>query len=172
MSFLELAKKRYSTRNYLAKPVSENDLTLILEAGRVAPTAANRQPQQILVVDDPESLKKIEPAANVFGAPLVLIICSDHQLTWKRSDDGKDVADIDASIVTTHMMLEAADLGLGSVWICKFNIASLREAFKIPEHIEPVNILAIGYEAGEPKSPNRHDTQRHPIADTVVRNSF
>lgn len=172
MNFLDLAKKRYSTRNFLQKPVSDADQALILEAGRVAPTAANRQPQIIIVIDDPEALNKLANCCNVFSAPLAFVVCVDHQLSWKRSYDAKDAGDIDASIVTTHMMLQAAELGLGSCWICMFNPKLLRESFNIPDHIEPVNILVVGNETGKPKSPDRHDTQRHPLSEMIVKNTF
>jgi nitroreductase len=172
MSFLDLAKQRYSTRLYQAKPVSKEDLELILEAARVAPTGANRQPFRLIVIQDAKALAKVAQGANTFNAPLVIITCANHHESWKRSFDGKDIADIDASIVTTHMMLQAAELGLGSVWICKFDPAAIREACQIPEHIEPVNILSIGYEAGTPKSPDRHATQRRPIEEFVINETF
>ncbi len=172
MDFLDLAKKRYSTRKYLPKPVSEADLALILEAGRVAPTAINSQPFRLLVLNQASELEKAAKGANVFGAPLVIIVCANHLESWKRSDDGKDTAEIDASIVTTHLMLEATELGLNSVWICKFDPVVIREVFHIPENIEPVNILAIGCEAGTPKPADRHGACRKPLSDLVVRGTF
>ena len=167
MSFLELAKKRYSVRKYKQDNVEKEKLNIILEAGRVSPTGANRQPQRIIVADNAESLNKLSKAANIFNAPLALIICCDTTETWVRSFDGKKLTDIDASIVTDHMMLQAADLGLGSVWICRFKADILRQEFNIPEHFEPVNILAIGYADCEEASPNRHSTVRKPIENTV-----
>ena len=121
MDFLTLAKKRCSVRQYQDKPVEQEKLDLILSAGRVAPTAANKQPQRIVVIQSAEGLEKLKKAANVYGAPLAMIVCADHQSSWKRPFDGKDAADIDATIVTTHMMLQAAGLGLGSIWVCFFD---------------------------------------------------
>jgi nitroreductase len=172
MSFLELAKKRYSARDYNTKAVEPEKIKEILEAGRVAPTACNNQPQKIIVVQTPEGMAKIAKGYKDFHAPAALIVCADHRDTWHRSYDGKDSADIDASIVTTHMILCAADLGLDSVWICAFKPAVIREEFHIPENVEPINILLLGYAKCEPKSPERHDTLRKPLDETVVYGSF
>ena len=172
MSFLELTKKRYSARSYLEKPVEREKLDIILEAGRVAPTACNNQPQRILVVNSKEGLEKISKSYKSFGAPLALVVCVDHNNTWKRAYDGKNSADIDASIVCDHMMLCAADIGLDSVWVCAFNPEVLRKEFNIPDHIEPVNILFVGYAKGEPKSPKRHDSMRKPVGSSVFYEKF
>lgn len=170
--FLTLAKTRYSTRKYQERPVEQEKLLAILEAGRVAPTACNYQPQRVLVIREQEGLEKLSEVANFFHAPLAFVVCVDHSETWKRAYDQKDIADIDATIVTDHMILQATALGLQSVWIGKFDPIKMRELFHIPENIEPVNILAIGYEAGEGKRADRHDTLRKPLEETVVYESF
>ncbi|MTI57472.1 nitroreductase family protein [Geosporobacter ferrireducens] len=167
MEFLELARRRYSVRKYEARKVEEEKVLKILEAGRIAPTAANYQPHSIIVVQEQEGLDRLKKCANIYGAPLAMIICGDHNLSWKRPFDGKDVLDIDISIVTDHMMLQAADLGLGSVWICYFDPEILRKEFDLPEHIEAVNILAVGYPAGESAPPDRHSTTRKPLQEIV-----
>lgn len=172
MSFLELAKKRHTVRKYQAKKVEEEKLLKILEAGRIAPTGANTQPQRIVVVREQEGLQKLAKCANVYAAPLALIICSDHSISWKRPHDGKDIAEIDASIVTDHMMLQAAELGLGTCWICYFDAQALRTEFNIPDNYEPLNILAIGYSASEPLSPERHATLRKKLEETVWFETF
>lgn len=172
MRFLDLAKKRYSTRSFRSEPVSGQDLALILEAGRVAPTAKNNQPQRLLVIRSQEGLSRLSKGARVYGAPLAIITCADHSQCWIRPKDGKDHADVDTSIVQDHMMLQAAELGLGSVWICWFDPDVLRAEFNIPANIEPVSILAIGYESGTPKEPDRHDITRKPLTDTVVYDCF
>jgi nitroreductase len=172
MSFLELAKRRFSVRKFETKKVEEEKLLQILEAGRVAPTAANYQPQRILVVRENAGLAKLKKAANIYEAPLAVIVCADRQSAWKRPIDGKGMVDIDASIVTDHMMMEATDLGLGTVWICYFKPDVLRKEFNIPDPVEPVNILAIGYAAGQIASPDRHDQARKPMQETVFYESF
>jgi nitroreductase len=172
MEFLDLAKKRYSVRNYEGRKVEKEKVQRILEAGRVAPTAANFQPQKLLVIQEEKSLAKLKKGANIYGAPLAVIVCSDHNISWKRNHDGKDAADIDASIVTDHMMLEATELGLGTVWVCWFNPEVVRKEFNIPDNLEPVNILVIGYPEGTPDSPDRHDKKRKPLSETVFYESF
>jgi nitroreductase len=167
MDFLELAKRRYSVRKYKDKKVEKEKLLKILEAGRVAPTGANTQPQRLIVIQEEKGLDKIKKAANVFGAPLAIIVCGDHKSVWKRPFDGKDILDIDTSIVTDHMMLQAIELGLGTLWVCYFDPAIIRKEFNLPEDVEPVNILAIGYSDCEPASPDRHEKTRKPIEQTV-----
>ena len=170
MSFLDLAKKRYSVRAYTEKKVEKEKLEAILEAAHVAPTGANNQPQHLIVVESDEGMNKVGKAANTYGAPLVIIICSDRNVTWTRPFDGKKLTDIDASIITDHMMMEATDLGLGSVWICYFKPDVLKEELAIPEGLEPVNILAIGYADTEKEhalSPDRHGRLRKPLSSTV-----
>jgi nitroreductase len=172
VDFLELAKKRYSVRKYDERKVEEEKLLKILEAGRIAPTAANFQPQRLIVIQKKEGLEKLKLGAKVYGAPLAIIVCSDHSATWKRPFDGKDTADIDASIVTDHMMLEATRLDLGTLWICWFDPAIIRKEFNIPDNFEPVNILAIGYPSGPAESPDRHDKKRKPLDNTVFYETF
>ncbi|MDE6150044.1 MAG: nitroreductase family protein, partial [Ruminococcus sp.] len=120
MSFSQLIQKRYSVRNYTTQQVEEEKLNAILEAGRLAPTAANLQPVKVIVVKSCEAMTKIKKAANIYNAPLALIVCADHKTAWTRPFDEKQTTDIDATIITDHMMIQATELGLGSVWICYF----------------------------------------------------
>lgn len=170
MDFLTLAKKRYTVRSYKKQKVEQAKLNAILEAAHVAPTGGNCQPQRLIVVQEADGLARISKAANIYGAPLAIIVCSDTSATWTRPYDGKKLTDIDASIVTDHMMMEATDLGLGSVWVCYFKPDVLRAEFKIGDGLEPVNILAIGYAdtAHDPAlSPDRHKETRKPLSETV-----
>ena len=134
MDFMELAKRRCSVRAYEDRKVEPEKLERILEAARIAPTAKNLQPVKLLAVQSGEGLEKVGKAANIYDAPLAIIVCADHQRAWTRPFDGKRSTDIDASILTDHMMLEATELGLGSVWICFFKPDVLREEFSLPEH--------------------------------------
>ena len=167
MDFLQLAKIRYSVRKYKNQPVEKEKLQKILEAGRVAPTANNRQPQRVIIIQEPESLIKLSAASKTFGAPLMLIICGDQNEGWIRPYDNKSGLDIDTSIVATHMMLQATELGLGSVWIGNFNKEFIIEAFNLPSSVIPISILAIGYADREAKSPDRHNDLRKPIEQTT-----
>mgnify|MGYP002603591539 FL=1 len=168
MDFLSLAKKRYACRKYAPAKVEQEKLDIILEAGRVAPTGANRQPQRLIVVRSQEEMERLARCTRDFGAPCAVIVCADTGEAWTRKYDGKTISDIDASIVTDHMMLAAASLGLDTLWICMFKPEAVREEFRLPEHVEPVNILLIG----TPADPDRHDLLRKPLAETVVYETF
>lgn len=151
MDFLALAKKRYACRKYLDRKVEPEKLAAVLEAGRVAPTGANRQPQRLIVVESPEGMERLARCTRDFGAPAAVVVCADTSEVWTRKYDGKRIGDIDASIVTDHMMLAAASLGLDTLWICMFKPEAVREEFGLPDTVEPVNILLIGYGADAPR---------------------
>lgn len=167
MNFLQLAKERYSVRKYLAKNVEESKLNHILEAGRVAPTALNKQPQHFLVIGSQEGLAKLNKAGNTHGAPLAIVICGLKDQAWVRPQDGHNMAEIDASIATTQMMLAAWEQGLGSCWITWFDPAIVREEFNLPDNAVPVNILALGYADGPVQSADRHGSARLALAEMV-----
>lgn len=167
MNFLEMAKSRYSVRSYKDNKVEKEKLDKILLAAHVAPTAANLQPVHLIVVQEEEGLNKIGKAANIYGAPLAIIVCSEHTKAWTRPFDSKKTVDIDASILTDHMMMEATELGLGSVWVCYFKPDVIKQEFELPNTLEPINILAIGYSNEKPADPERHTTQRIPLDKLV-----
>ena len=170
--FLKLAADRFSVRAFSDKPVEEEKLCAILEAAKLAPTAKNNQPQKVLVINEPEAIEKLKKCSPcTYGAPLFLLTCVDHGKVWVRPNDNKDGADVDAAIVQTHMMLEAAELGLGSCWVGMFDAAALREAFNLPEGVEPIALLPVGYPAESAEPAPRH-TEYKPMDDMVVWNKF
>lgn len=171
-NFLNLAEKRFSVRQFLNKAIDEKDLNRILRAGYVAPTACNRQPQRILVINSEEGLAKLKKCTSChFGAPAAMLVCYDKNECWKREFDAKTSGDIDASIVTTHMMLEAADLGIGTTWVMYFIPEAVREEFHIPDNIEPVALLVMGYPAQD-ASPFPGHSEFRPLEETVLYNTF
>ena len=172
MDFLSLAKKRYACRKYAPAKVEQEKLDIILEAGRVAPTGANRQPQRLVVVQSKEGMERLARCTRNFGAPTAIIVCADTDEVWTRKYDDKKIGDIDASIVTDHMMLAAASLDLDTLWICMFKPEAVREEFSLPANVEPVNILLVGYGEGTPSDPDRHDMLRKPLSETVFNESF
>ena len=135
MDFLEIAKKRYSVRSYSDRKVEGEKLDKILQAAHIAPTAANLQPVHLIVVQEKDGLEKIGKGANIYGAPLAIIVCADHNKAWVRPFDKKKTSDIDASILTDHMMMEATELGLGSVWVCYFKPDVIRKEFSLPDNL-------------------------------------
>jgi nitroreductase len=170
MEFIDLVTKRFSARKYTSKKVETEKLQKILEAGRLAPTACNNQPIRLIVIESDEGLKKLQKASKTFDAPLAIIVCSNSDECWKRSYDRKSSGDIDASIVTDHLMLQATELGLGSVWVCSFDPKILRQEFNISENFEPVNLLIIGYSADE--APNPRHFIRKNIDEIIIKESF
>jgi nitroreductase len=165
--FLELAKRRYSCRAYTPDKVREEDLQKILEAGRVSPSAHNNQPYELWVIRDEDTIKKLQKAGNLFDAPLVIVVCGNRATAWKNSYDAFQSTEVDAGIVTDHMMMEATDIGLATLWVCKFDRNVVRHIFDLPSNLEPINILLIGYGRDEPKSPDRHDQTRKKIEELV-----
>jgi nitroreductase len=158
MNFLELAKKRYSVRNYSPKPIEKTKLDYILECGRIAPSAANYQPWKVMVIDEGELKQKIERTYNrdwLKQAPVILVFLADHRQSWKRAD-GKDHADIDLAIIVDHITLAAAEQDLGTCWICNFDAAKCRNILDLPDHLEPVAYLSLGY-----PSESNDDNSRH-----------
>ncbi len=152
--------------------MEQSKLDRILEAARIAPTGKNAQAFRLLVLQEEESLQKLKEAANFYDAPLAIMTCADVENCWHRPFDGKVISDIDASIISTHMILEATELGLASLWICRFKADVVRAQFHIPEGFEPVNLTVFGY-PGEPlKSPERHDKDRKPLSELIVKESF
>lgn len=172
MTLLKLMKERYSARSYSAKKIDRDILEAILEAGRVAPTAANRQTQKILVIESEEGLKKIASACKAYNPPTILVICSEKSKSWVSPFDGKTMNDIDCSIVSTHMMLEAKAQGVDSLWLNWFDPEVLYSELNIPKEYEIVNLFALGYSDTEAASADRHDKTRKPISETVFYESF
>ena len=163
MEFLELAAKRYSVRKFDGRPIPAELMEKVLQAGHLAPTACNLQPQKIYVLQSPEALEKIKTCTPChFDAPALMIVCHDTSLGWKRSFDGKSGGDIDASIVATHMILEAAELGLGTTWVMYFDPAKVKEVFALPENIVPTCLIPIGFPAPDAAPSEMHGKFRAP----------
>jgi len=163
MNFLELASDRYSVRSFSPVNVEEEKIDLILKAAQIAPTAVNYQPQRLYVVKSEAAMQKLSAMRNMFGAPLSIIICYDNTASWKNSKDGgHDSGEVDASIVTTHMMLQAWELGIGSCWIGSFSPAEISSMFNIPDNEIPVAILALGY-----PSDDCTPSERHPVRKDI-----
>ena len=172
LNFLDLAKNRYSVRKYQDRAVETEKITAILEAGRVAPTAANKQPCIFLVLNDRETIEKLGRACNPHGAPLVIIVCADKTIAWVRPFDRASMIEIDSTIAADHIMMCAQDLGLSSCWITYFDPAIVRKDFNIPDNLVPVNILSIGYGNDNPQSSKRHEHTRKPLNSIVKYTTF
>ena len=159
MDFLTLAKDRYSARKFVSGDIPAEDIDKIIEAGLCAPTAVNIQPFKIWAVQSAEAKEKllsftkmkfIEPASVIF------VIGSNADNAWVRPYDQKNFADIDASIVTTQMMLEIHDLGYGSTWIGHFDAVSIKDFFPDMNDYELIALLPVGIMAEDCASSERH----------------
>ncbi len=166
--FLELVKKRRSVRRYLEKPVEREKIKLCLEAARLAPSACNGQPWKFIVVDDPTRLGELVRAAfsgpfsnNRFAgkAPVIIVAVAETTKIIPRIAGRlqmKHYSLIDLSIAVEHLVLEAADLGLGTCWIGWFNQKGVKRLLKIAGGSRPVFLIPLGYPApGEVKPTSR-----------------
>ena len=171
MAFIDLARERYSERRFSSTPIPPDQLDLILEAGRVAPTACNNQPQRILVVDTPEGLERIDRCTKCrFGAPCVLALAYDMTAA-ARNPDVVDFGIVDTSIAATHMMLQAAELGIHSCWVGLIDPSELRRQFKAPNSYRFVSVMPIGYPGPHSRPAALHE-QSLPLDRLVFHESF
>ena len=161
MAIIDLISKRYSVRSYKSDPVEADKLQKVLEAARVAPTAANHQAFKIIVITtkgrQPE-LMRIYSRPWFVQAPIVLCICGIPSEAWVRRD-GKNYCDVDAAIVMDHLILEATDLGLGTCWIAAFDPVAARQVLGIPEEVEPIAFTPLGYPADKPSLKSRKNLE-------------
>ena len=157
MDFLMLARDRFSVLEYEHRGVEPEKLGKILDAALAAPTACNLQPQRILVIDTEEKRQKLNAAVpGGFFAPAAFLVCYDKRACWVRPQDGKNSGEIDASIAATHMMLEATDLGLGSIWVMSWDAEKVKETFVLEAHIEPVALLVVGHKTANAEPRHGH----------------
>ena len=155
--FLQLAHERFSVLEYEHRLVDGALIDKILEAGLAAPTACNNQPQRVLIIDTDESREKLNRVIpSRYYVPVAFLICYDKDESWVRPMDQKNSGDIDASIVATHMMLEATELGLGSIWVMYWDPEKMKSEFHLGENIEPVALLIAGYKSETAAPRNGH----------------
>lgn len=153
MKFDDLITSRFSVRSYTSEKIDRSIVLDILEAARMAPSAANFQPWHFIVITEKEDLNSIHEVYHrswFKEAPVCIVVCADHSQSWKRKSDGKDFADVDAAITIDHLVLKATELGLGTCWICNFDVELARHKLELPVHIEPIAIIPIGYTTSVP----------------------
>lgn len=159
--FLSLAAARYSVRSFKAEPVAQQHIDDILAAGHLAPTGCNYQPQRIFVLKSSEAIEKLKKCTRChFNAPMAMLVCYHSDECWVRKYDAQPSGWADASIVTTHMMLQAASVGVGSTWVMHFDPAAVRREFELDEKLIPVALLVMGYPAEDSKPLALHDAFR------------
>lgn len=167
--FEDLVRKRCSVRSYSDRAVEQEKVDAMLEAVRLAPSAVNRQPWRVFVVRSQasrEALQASYPREWFNTAPLYFVLCGNHGESWVRSD-GKDHCDIDIAIAADHLVLEASNLGLGSCWVCNFDLEKCREALRIADpDLEPVVIVPVGYPS-DADVWNSTEKKRRPLGEIV-----
>ncbi|MBR5228929.1 MAG: nitroreductase family protein [Firmicutes bacterium] len=168
MDFLKLAKDRYSVRKFKADQITEAELNQVLEAGRVAPSAKNFQPTKVYAVQSEENLAKIrELTVATFGAPTVLVFCSEDEKAWVSPFTGFNSGVMDVSILASHMMLQAAELGLGTTWVCWVDTDEVGKVLGIPENLKVRLIMPLGYPADDCQPAPMH-ADRKPMDEFVT----
>lgn len=172
MDFFKLASDRYSVRKFESKHLEKDIIDKILACGHIAPTGCNNQPQRILVINTDEAAAKLKKCTTChFDAPCAMLVCYNKEESWVRKYDGALSAPVDAGIVTTHLMLMAHSLGVGSCWVMHFDPFAMRDEYNIPENLEPYALLVMGYPHPESKPIAMHEAKR-PIEDVVFYDSF
>lgn len=163
MKFDEIIRERFSARSFTNRKVEKTTLLEILEAARMAPSAVNFQPWHFIVIQDNENLsdfQEVYPRDWFKKAPVCIVICADHSQSWKRKTDGKDFADVDAAIAIDHLVLKATELGLGTCWVCNFDAGLVKQKLHIPEYIEPIALIPMGYSDSEKPVKTRKELER------------
>ena len=169
MDFMELAKARYSVRTFSDRPVENEKLDKIIEAGMIAPTAKNQQPVRIYVMKSADAMEKMNALTRcIYGAPMALLVCYNVEEAWHSPfNEGYDAGEMDATIVLTHMMLEAWEQGIGSCWVGLFDHDEAAKVFDLPAEIKPVAIMPLGY-AAEGCEPAPRHTEYRDRSELVV----
>lgn len=172
MEFEKVITERYSVRSFKNQPLTQSDVDKILQASHKAPTGCNYQPQRILVLNNAESIAKLQKCTRShFNAPTAFLVCYNEDESWKRPYDGALSAPVDAVIVATHMMLEAYNIGVGCCFVMHFNPTAVRETFNIPSNVKPVALLMMGYPSDDAKPLNLHFQFRN-VNDVVKYDTF
>lgn len=168
MDFTELAQARYSVRKFSDKAVEPEVLKRILEAGLLAPTAKNNQPQRIYVLQSKEALDKLDSLTHCrYGAGTVLLFTYNTDEDWKNPlEEGIHSGVEDVSITATYIMLRAIELGVYTTWCNYFANSKLEQAFDLPENEKAVLIMPIGYPA-EGVAPAPAHTESKKLEEIV-----
>ena len=169
MEFNDILNGRYSCRAFAAQGVEQEKVDRILEAGRMAPTAVNKQPVHIWAVSSPETLEAMRGVTRSnYGAPLLLVVGCRPADAWVRRYDGKNGAEVDAAIVATYMMLATENEGLATLWVGSFDPSLLRDLLPDTEGYELVAMINVGYPAPDSKPSAMHGV-RKSVGELVTR---
>lgn len=166
-TLLHLAQHRCAVREFSSRAIDDEVLQYILEVARLAPSAVNYQPWSFIVVRTPEVMKelhKVYPRKWFESASCCIVVCGNHRESWHRASDNKDHCDIDIAIATEHLALAATEQGLGCCWVCNFDVDMCRTLLNLPDYIEPMVLLPLGY----PQDSSCAEKNRKQIDEIVV----
>lgn len=167
MNFIELCQQRYSVRSYHPLAIEQEKLDYVLQCARLAPSAVNFQPWKLQLITNKKEMDAVKQCYNRSWFETVstcIIIYKNKEQEWVRKQDLKPHGDIDVAIITEHICLAAAEQGLGTCWVCNFNREELFNQFEIPDYLEPVVIIPIGYPSDEAK-----EKQRKPMDELMIK---
>lgn len=164
MDVIEAIYKRRSIRNYLDKQVEKDSIITLLKAAAAAPTAANCQPWEFIIIDDTQKLSELkeELVFARYNAPAAIVVCGNMELSFKGP--GREMWVQDCSAAIENMLIAATGIGLGTVWIGVYpldsNVRAVKRMLNMPEHVTPLGIVYIGYPAEEKEARTRLDEKR------------
>lgn len=168
MDFLQLTRSRTSVRCYTGEAVSREDMDYIMECARMAPSACNKQPWRFVIIESEQAkndIRKCYTREWFAAAPTYILCMRNTEESWVRPDDHKQHGDIDLAIAAEHICLAAADRGLGSCWVCNYDVEKMRSLFPMDGY-EAVAIIPIGHPA--PDTPTA-EKKRKAMDDIVIR---
>ncbi len=167
MDFKTLVNSRHSVRKFTPKEIEADKLELIFESAQKAPSAVNFQPYKVYAIKSNDKLEAIKSCYHrewIKTAPIILLITGNHSMAWKRGGDNKDFTDVDAAIFADHITLQAAELGIGTCWVCNFDVNAVSELLELSAEEEPICLLPMGYPANTEIPPKK----RKSIDEIVV----
>lgn len=159
MEIFDVIKTRRSIRSYKPDQIADDKLNKVLDAARLAPSAANRQPFKFIVIKNAETKKGLMPAYTkewFWEAPVIICACTVPNLAWVR-EDGKNYAEVDVAIAMDHLVLAATGEGLGTCWVAAFKALFIKENLLncIDENLEPIALTPLGYPKEMPEARGR-----------------
>ena len=147
-SFLDMARERWSCRSFTDEPVASEALETLVDAALAAPTGCSYQPFHLWVITGEDGVATVRAHSKChFGAPAFVVVGADPSHAWTRPYDGFNVGVVDASIVATHLMLEAWEQGLGTCWVAHFDAPAFKEAFPQMAPYELIALFPVGHPA-------------------------
>lgn len=164
--FYELYERRKSVREYQDKAIPPEVVTRLVTTLNRAQSAANRQPWHFIVVEkkDRGELNGVFTKESFKNAPVMIVACAEPSVAWVRKTDGRNYAWVDVAIAVTEMLGAATAEGLGACWIASFDHVKAKKILGVPDDIEMVAVIAIGWPLAELK---REGKQRKPLEEII-----